>query len=303
MSDDLIRELRSTAPSLRPSERRVAEFVLSDPDGAMDLTITDLAAECDTSVATIVRFSRSLGFSGYSEFRLALASSVGRGQVSRQEFPFSDSDISASDDVAAVIAKIAFHEARAIESTAAAIDAAVLDVVATKMASARRIDIYGVASSGIAAADLQQKLHRIGLVSYAWSDVHLGLTSAALLTDDCVAIGFSHSGQTIEVADSLSAASASGATTVLVTNFASSPIARQVDHVLTTSASETRYRPGAMSGRVAQLAVIDFLFVRMAQQLSSTMAVPLQLTYDAVQAHRLSNKRPRTKKDGPASVT
>ncbi len=241
-----------------------------------------------------MRFSRSLGFSGYSEFRLALASSVGRGQVSRQEFPFSDSDISAGDDAATVIAKIAFHEARAIESTAAAIDAEVLDVVATKLASARRIDIYGVASSGIAASDLHQKLHRIGLVSYAWSDVHLGLTSAALLTDDCVAIGFSHTGQTVEVADSLAAASASGATTVLVTNFASSPIARQVDHVLTTSASETRYRPGAMSGRVAQLAVIDFLFVRMAQQLSSTMAVPLQLTYDAVQAHRLSYKRPRT---------
>lgn len=296
MSDDLIRELRSTAPSLRPSERRIADFVLSDPNGAMDLTITDLASQCDTSVATVVRFSRSLGFSGYSEFRLALASSVGREQVSREEFRFSDSDIGANDDVHAVIAKIAYHEARAIESTAAAIDPVVLDSVATALASARRVDIYGSASSAIAATDLQQKLHRIGLVSYAWSDVHLALTSAALLTDDCVAIGFSHTGQTVEIADSLAAASASGATTVLVTNFASSPIANQVDHVLTTSASETRYRPGAMSGRIAQLAVIDFLFVRIAQRLSSTMAVPLQLTYDAVQAHRLSYKRPRAKK-------
>lgn len=297
MSDDLIRELRSTAPSLRPSERRIAEYVLSDPHGAMDLTITDLAAQCDTSVATVVRFSRSLGYTGYSDFRLALASSVGRDQVSREEFRFADTDILASDDAAAVIAKIAFHEARAIESTAASIDPTVLDHVATKMVAARRVDIYGVASSGISASDLQQKLHRIGLVSYAWSDVHLALTSAALLTDDCVAIGFSHTGQTIEVADSLAAARASGATTVLVTNFAASPIASQVDHVLTTSASETRYRPGAMSSRIAQLAVIDFLFVRIAQQMSSTMAVPLQLTYDAVQTHRLSYTRSRAKRD------
>jgi DNA-binding MurR/RpiR family transcriptional regulator len=297
MSDDLIRELRSIAPSLRPSERRIADHVLNNPNAAVDLNITDLAQECETSVATVVRFSRSLGFSGYSDFRLALAASVGREQVSRAEFPFSDTDIDADDDAAAVIAKIAYHEARAIEATAAALDPDVLDAVAGALAVARRVDIYGVASSGIAAADLQQKLHRIGLLSYSWSDVHLALTSAALLGDDCVAIGFSHSGQTIEVADSLAAARASGATTVLVTNFASAPIAHRVDHVLTTSASETRYRPGAMSSRIAQLAVIDFLFVRIAQRLSATMSVPLQRTYDAVQAHRLSYPRSRAKRE------
>lgn len=290
MTTDLMRDLRMSAPTLRPAERRIAELVLDDPGAAVDLTITDLARRCDTSVATVVRFSRALGFAGYSDFRLNLASSVGREQVSGRQFGFADSDIEESDDAQTVVAKIAFNEATAIEATAAAIDLTTLDAVASAMATARRIDIYGVASSSIAATDLQQKLHRIGLVSYAWSDVHLALTSAALLDGQGVAVGFSHSGLTVEVSDSLQAARASGATTVLVTNFPGSPIADHADHILATSATETRYRPGAMSGRIVQLAVIDFLFVRIAQQLSTRMDEPLKLTYDAVQAHRLGRK-------------
>lgn len=288
MSDDVMRDLRAALPALRPSERRVAEFVLSDPGKAVSLSITDLAERCQTSVASVVRCCRSLGFSGYAEFRRELASSVGREQVTLGRFGVSDSDISADDDVQSVVAKIAFHEARAIEATASALDLESLDVVAEAIVAAPRIDIYGVASSGLAALDLQQKLHRIGMVSFAWTDVHLALTSAAVLTPGCVAIGFSHSGLTVEVADGLAAARARGATTVLVTNFPASPIAAEADHVLATSATETLYRPGAMSGRVTQLAVIDFLFVRIAQRLSGRTAEPLQLTYDAVQAHRLT---------------
>lgn len=288
-----MRVLRAALPSLRPSERRVADFVLGNPGAAVDLTITDLADRCDTSVASVVRFCRSLGYGGYSDFRLTLASSVGREQVSLVRFGVSDSDISASDDVQSVVAKLAFHEAHDIEATAEALDLEVLDRVAAAIAVATRTDIYGSASSGLTAADLQQKLHRIGLVSYHWSDVHLALTSAAVLGPGCVAIGFSHSGRTLETADSLASARERGATTVLVTNFPASPIAGEVDYVLATSATETRYRPGAMSGRIAQLAVVDFLFVRIAQLLSDRMAEPLELSYDAVQKHRLGNGRKR----------
>lgn len=294
MSDDLLRDLRAALPSLRPSERRVADLVLADPVAAVDLTINDLAERGDTSVASVVRFCRTLGYSGYSDFRLTLASSVGRESVSLGRFGVSDSDIVATDDAESVVAKLAFHEAHDIEATAAGIDLKALDAVAAAIVAAPRTDIYGSASSGLTAADLQQKLHRVGLISYHWTDVHLALTSAAVLTAGCVAIGFSHSGRTIETADSLASARERGATTVLVTNFPASPIAQEVDYVLATSATETRYRPGAMSGRIAQLAVVDFLFVRIAQLMSDRAAEPLELSFDAVQTHRLKNgKRTR----------
>ncbi|WP_157988117.1 MurR/RpiR family transcriptional regulator, partial [Jiangella endophytica] len=266
MAQDVVAVLRGSLPGLPPSERRIAEYVIANPAAVVEQTITELAACCSTSIASVVRFCRNVGFAGYREFRRALASSVGRDEVSLNRFGVSDSDIDPGDSARDVIAKLAFHEARSIEATAEGLDAEALDRIAEAVVAAPRIDVYGVASSGLAAADLQHKLHRIGLTSYSWSDAHFALMSAAVLEPGCIAIGFSHSGLTVEISEFLAAARSAGAVTALVTNFRSSPLAENADHVLTTSTSETLYRPANMSSRIAQLAVVDFLFVRIAQR-------------------------------------
>ncbi|WP_245737750.1 hypothetical protein [Jiangella alba] len=79
-----------------------------------------------------------------------------------------------------------------------------------------------------------------------------------------------------------------------MTNFRNSPMAENADHMLTTSTSETAYRPGNMSSRIAQLAVVEFLFVRIAQRLHQSSEPELRSTYDAVQPHRLDKGRPRS---------
>nr|WP_246400417.1 MurR/RpiR family transcriptional regulator [Jiangella mangrovi] len=294
VAHDVVAALRGALPGLPPSERRIAEHVIASPAVVIDQTITELAASCSTSIASVVRFCRNVGFAGYREFRRALASSVGRDEVSLNRFGVSDSDIDPDDSARDVIAKLAFHEARSIEATAEGLDADALDRIAEAVVAAPRTDVYGVASSGLAAADLQHKLHRIGLTSYYWSDAHFALMSAAVLEPGCIAIGFSHSGLTVEIAEFLTAARRAGATTALITNFRNSPMAEKADHVLTTSTSETAYRPANMSSRIAQLAVVDFLFVRIAQRLYRSSTPELQSTYDAVQPHRLDKGRPRS---------
>ncbi|WP_240183740.1 MurR/RpiR family transcriptional regulator [Leifsonia aquatica] len=286
MNMDAGARIAQALPGLRPSEQRVARLILAEPAAVVDLPITGLAARCAVSVATIVRFCQAVGYAGYGALRLDLASTRGREEVSLGRFGVADAEISPDDDGRDVLAKIAYHEARAIESTAASVDVPTLDAVADAVVAADRIEIYGAASSSLAAIDLQQKLHRIGVIAFNTSDIHLALTGAALLTERSVSIGFSHSGLTLEAVDSLRTARRAGATTVAVTNFPTSPIAQNADHVLVTSASETRYRPGAMSSRIAQLAVVDFLFVRIVQRLDPDSLPSLQLTYDAVQAHR-----------------
>lgn len=286
MTMDAVARIAGALPGLRPSEQRVARLILAEPAAVVDLPITGLAERCDVSVATIVRFCQAVGYAGYGALRLDLASTRGREEVSLGRFGVADAEIGPDDDGRDVLAKIAYHEARAIESTAASVDVATLDAVADAVVAADRVEIYGAASSSLAAIDLQQKLHRIGVIAFNTSDIHLALTGAALLTERSVSIGFSHSGLTLEAVDSLRTAGRAGATTVAVTNFPASPIAQHADHVLVTSASETRYRPGAMSSRIAQLAVVDFLFVRIVQRLDPDSLPSLQLTYDAVQTHR-----------------
>ena len=128
----------------------------------------------------MIRFCKVVGFAGYPQLRLALATEAGRaegGRVGR----LVGSDIGPSDDLAQVVEKIAFADARAVEETAAQLDVGVLERVVDAVVAAGRVDIYGVGASAFVAADFQQKLHRIGRVAFAWSDTHIALTSAALL--------------------------------------------------------------------------------------------------------------------------
>lgn len=279
--------IRSLLPSLAPAERRVAERVLADPGAVAASTITALAHECGTSETTVIRFCRAVGFTGYPALRLALAAETGRGGSDTREL---SADIVADDDLESVVAKIAFADARAVEETADQLDLTALHAVIDALAAAPRIDVYGVGASGFVALDLQQKLHRIGRVSFAWPDPHMALTSAALLTPGDVAVAISHSGATRDTLDALDVARRSGATTVAITNFPRSPLATGSDHVLTTAARETTFRSGATASRLAQLTVIDCVFVGLAQRTYETSQRALELTAEAVKDRRLDRR-------------
>lgn len=278
--------IRALLPSLRPAPRRVAEAVLRDPAGTTELSIGRLAQECSTSVATVMRFCHSAGFHGYPELRLALARETSREAAENADGTTLSPDIDRSDTLADIVAKIAFSDARAVEDTAATLDLEALGRAVEAVAGARRIDIYGVGASAFVGQDLHQKLHRIGLLAFVWPDPHAALTSAALLDPECVAIAISHTGTTIDTVDALRGARESGARTIAITNFEPSPLTQCADLVLATAARETTFRSGAMASRIAQLAVIDCLFVGVAQRSYDRTMSALSRTYNAVQARR-----------------
>ncbi|WP_435737594.1 MurR/RpiR family transcriptional regulator [Cellulosimicrobium sp. PMB13] len=289
-ADGLVR-IRQALPTLRPAEVRIAEAVLDDPASVVGKTITELAAHVGTSQATVVRFCRAVGYAGYPEFRIDLAQATSRRAVEQERANVAHGEIDPDDTVQDVVEKIAFHEARTIEETARALDLEALEAVAAAVAAAPRIDLFGVGSSGLTAQDLAQKLQRIGLVCFASQDPHVQLQSAALLGPGAVALGVSHSGLTVETNHALRIAHERGATTVAVTNFPESPLVEHADLVLTTTARETQFRSGALSSRIAQLALVDFLFVRVAQRLFDRTTENLRATYEAVQPHRLGYER------------
>ena len=287
MSRNVLTLIHQRMSGLTPTEQRLAGHVIADPASVLNLSITGLADVCETSPASVARFARTLGFAGYPEFRLAVAADLQRGQSERERFEISESDVAIDDDVRTTISKIAYTEAATIEQTARDLDETALERVVEAVLGARRIDLYGSTSSGLAAMDLQHKLHRVGMFAQAFTDQHLALTGAALLTPADVAIAFSHSGRTLEIVQAVRVAANTGATTVVVTNNPTSPLAHAADVVLTTSATESTFRSGAMSSRIAQFAIVDFLFVRIAQRSYDRMAENLRLTYEAVKNNRI----------------
>lgn len=283
-SSPLVR-IRSLLPGLARAEQRVAHVVLDDPAGVARRSITEVADAAGTSETTVTRFCKAVGVSGYPELRIALAADTARAEA-RSERDLGG-DIGPGDELSQVVGKVAFADARAVEETAEQLDMASLERVVDAIAAAGRVDVYGVGASAFVALDLQQKLHRIGRISFAWSDTHIMLTSAAVLSPGDVAVGISHTGATTDTVEALREARERGATTVAVTNFPRSPITDVADHVLTTAARETTFRSGATASRIAQLTVIDCVFIGVAQRHMATALAALDTTYSAVGSHRL----------------
>jgi DNA-binding MurR/RpiR family transcriptional regulator len=258
-------DIQSRLDSYPPSIRRVAEAVLARPQVVLELTITQLAHSCSTSEATVVRFCRTLGFSGFSPFKLQVAAELATESVRQEGGSLDGTDVLAGDGLAAVVAKVSAGEMLALRETASGLDLGALAEVVKRIVSASTIVLHGVGASGLGADDLAHKLQRIGHQALCDHDAHNSIALAALLGQHGVAIGFSHSGRTRETVEFLRVARTAGATAVAITNGKRSPITANADLVLRTAVRETALRPGAMASRIAQLSLVDYIFVGVAQ--------------------------------------
>lgn len=282
---EVLAVLRGLKPTLVPSKQRVAAAILSDPGRASVQTISELATAAETSEATVVRLCRELGLRGYRDLRVALAEAAGEERERRGNREVGR-DIGREDDLATIIETVTYADQQAIADSARLLDRTALAKAVGLIAKARRVDIVGVGASAVIALDLHQKLHRIGLIAYAWHDAHAALTAAALAGPRDVAIGISHSGATSDTLDAIREAASHGARTVALTGVPNSPLGRAVDARLVTADREMTFRSGATASRIAALSVVDVLFVAIAQRRYDEAISALDATRRAVASRR-----------------
>jgi DNA-binding MurR/RpiR family transcriptional regulator len=274
-------------PSLSPAQARVAQEVLRDPAGVASSTIGELAARCGTSLPSVTRFCVALGLTGYAELRLALAAECGRSTGWQRG---TGSEVGPDDSLDDVLRTLLSADTRALEDTVAELDVRALAEAVHAVSDARRIDLYAVGGSASVAEDLRLRLHRVGRGANCWSDVHNALTSASLLGPGDVALGISHSGETIEVLEPLDRAGRQGARTVAVTNYPRSPLAQAADIVLVTAARDVTFRTGGLAGRHAQMIVLDALYLGVAQRDYALAEQAFDVTAEAVSGHRIRHR-------------
>lgn len=278
--------IATAVETLPPSLARIARVIGDDPLKVTESTITELALACDTSVASVVRFCRAIGLGGYPALRMALATELGRESAQLSASPSFGSEISVGDSLRDATAKVAALEVLAIEETVAGLDYEVLDDAVDAVDQAHRILLFGVGASRLVADDLGHKLLRIGRPAIVLSDAHEASAAAALGATRTVAIGFSNSGTTTETVRFLQTARSVGTTTIGVTSASETPLAAASDHTLLTHAREPRFRAGAMVSRIAQLTLVDCLFLGVAQRRHAHTVHALERTADATRALR-----------------
>jgi DNA-binding MurR/RpiR family transcriptional regulator len=292
-SDGVLARVRSQLPEFTGALQRVAEQVLSDPTSAARATIVELAERSGTSPATVTRFCRAMGFEGYSDLRIGIAAETGR--VARLAGWTVDigREIQPTDPLQRVLGQIMAADTQAMHDTAALLDLREVERAADTIAAATRVDIYGASGSALVGEEMQFSLHRIGVAAWAWTDVHNGLASAALLQKGDVGLGISHSGQTRETIEMIAEAGSHGATTVVLTSFPRSPLAELADIVLLTASQQTTFRPDALSARHPQLVVLDLLYIAVAQRTHDRAHAAFQRTARAVEGHKAA-REPQT---------
>ena len=243
---------------------KIAALLADDPKAPLNLSITDLAERAGTSAASVTRFCRMIGYAGYSPFRVAIAEDVGRG--GQAAWLADIGRVFGPDDPPDEIHRALLNtHVLSLQTTAGLMDLPTAIRVARAIAAARHVDVYGVGGSGLTALEVEARLYRIGVNVHTWAEVHNGLTSAAILDQDCVAIGISNTGRTDETIQMLSVAKSAGAHTVAITGNPDSPLARIAHEVLIAAAPESYLKPADLSARHCQLFVVDLLYLLVAQ--------------------------------------
>ncbi|WP_119696158.1 MurR/RpiR family transcriptional regulator [Microbacterium halotolerans] len=278
----LLSTVRGALPTLTPAERRIGELLLKEPERFARSSISETAELARTSTTTVVRFYTRIGYTRYKDLRHDLTEEALRERLSAGEVPSEASDIARDDALDQVVAKVARDEALSIGDTAELIDISALGKAVAELAGARRIDVFGVGASAIVSMDLQRKLSRIGRIAMDWPDAHAAWTAAAVLEPTDVAVAVSHSGATHDTVEFLRLARERGASTVAITNILTSPLSNEADVVLHTSARETAFRSGALGSRIAQLMVVDCIFIGVVQADYDAAVSAIRHTYDAV---------------------
>jgi DNA-binding MurR/RpiR family transcriptional regulator len=285
--------IRARWPELPAATLRVAQVVLDDPRVVLDLPINELAERAGTSAATVTRFCRQIGYSGYVALRMSVATEVGRTSALPQRAADIGRAFGPDDTAEDVRSTLLAGAVRSMQQTAESLDLARLGLLARAVARSRHVDLYGVGSSALAAEGLAARLYRIGVLCNVWSEVHAGLTSAVLQTEDCVAIGYSHTGRTTETIQMLQAAGQHGSVTVAVTNDPTSPLAELAEFVIQTSAFERFLQPDDLAAYYSQVYVGDLLYVLTAQADFEAASRHLAASAIAVEPHRANGTAAR----------
>jgi RpiR family transcriptional regulator, repressor of rpiB and als operon len=268
--------IRMMKPHLTPLEAKVVDSVMARRDFTHETALKEVADEAAVSEAMVIKIAKKLGFSGYRDFRQNLVDYV------RVSDPEMREELSPADSPREIVNKVFGASKQALEETLAIADIEAYDRAADFIAGARQRDFYGVGGS----AQIARKFLRIGVRASVFDDAHMMAMSASLLGTADVAIGFSHSGSTLVTIEALQIARKSGARTIAITNYLSSPIAEVADVVICSTAQGSPLLGENAAARIAQLTILDTIFVLVAQRNYKAADANLAKTKAAVREKR-----------------
>jgi glucokinase len=248
----LLERVRQARETLSSAERRVADLVLSQPRSVLNDPIMEIAARAGVSQPTVVRFCRSLGCEGLSDFKLKLASGL-TGTI-----PVTHTLVKQTDSTLELGAKVLDNTASAVLKVRDHLNGEAVDRAIALLLKARRIDFYAVGHYGIVAQDAQYKFLRFGVPTAAYTDARLQLLAAHSVRAGDVIVAVSGSGKITELLKAVETALAAGADVIAITP-SHAPLAKKATVTIAVDHPEDVATHMPMISRLLYLVVIDIL--------------------------------------------
>jgi len=252
--------IRQLYPSLALNERRLADFLLSQPDRARHLSSQKLAEESGVSQSSVVKFAQKLGYKGFPALKLALSESLAdRDAITVHNHILSD------DPRKVVGEKLLTEKISAIRATLDINSEEKLTETLQLLKNANRILLVGIGASGLVAKDFSWKLMKIGINAVAEQDMHALLASVQAMAPGDVLLAISYTGDRREINPAAQDAAAIGGDVLAFTGFTPNSLQQCATVCLYTVAEEQSTRSAAISSTSAQLALTDLLFMALVQ--------------------------------------
>ena len=269
--------LKEMVNSLPPSEMKIAQYIIDNPKESILLTALMLGEKSKTSSAAVIRLCKSLGFNGFQELKIRVAGDIQGKPIHGYR------DIEPNEEYKDIIEKVTSNTIQTLKETIDIMSEKNLAKAVDTLINAKSIIFIGFGASYIAAKDAEQKFVRIDKNAQSFSDLHMAATSIANKGPNDVVVGISFSGATHGVAKLLELARQKKTTTISITKYGNSLVSNFSDIQLHTSAArEATFRSGATSSRIAQLHVIDILFMCLASNQYENTVKHLDETREAV---------------------
>ena len=272
----MLSEIESALKHMTRAEKKVARVVLSSPYRVLRKSIGLVASEAGVSEPSVIRFCRALNCKGFQDFKLQLAQDLATGAH------FSETRLSIDESAADLITKVIDSGISSLIKVRDSLPAERVQAAVEILASADRIEFYGLGGSGIVAQDAQHKFFRLGVPVVAYSDPTVHAVSASLLGSGCVIVAISQSGATQDVIASVELGLAAGARVIAITA-AESPLAQLATICLPMNLLEDEDLYAPIKSRMAHLAIVDVLAVGVAL----SRGIDLQRTLPQLRASRI----------------
>jgi len=250
-------EIKSMRNSLTNAEGTLADYILQNKEQVSRMSIYQLAETVNVSVPTVTRLTKKVGYSGYRDFKFNLVSEVA---VSPKNKWVDESDANST-----LIDKVFIENIQNLQDTLSLLDTTDFIAFCNQLIKARRIIFFGLGASNLVARYAALRFSHMDFQAEAYDDPLMMMLNAKRMDKKCVAIGISHSGETAITIKAIEIAKRNGAVTAGISNYINSPLSVACDHLFCTAYAENKVSAVALSSHIAQLAIIDAMYLLLAK--------------------------------------